>query len=145
MAFDFQVTLDCREPHVLAEWWADALGWNVEPQDPAFIREMVDKGFASLDDTVTYKGALVWKEGAAIVKPGDAASGPPRRFLFQAVPEPKITKNRMHLDLRVGAANMAAEVARLSAMGGVVLHTGQQGPHTWTTMADPEGNEFCVA
>ena len=37
MAFDFQVTIDCAGPHELADWWAEALGWQVEAQDEAFI------------------------------------------------------------------------------------------------------------
>jgi hypothetical protein len=66
------------------------------------------------------------------------------RILFQLVPEPKTVKNRVHLDVRVGAENVGTEVARLSARGATFLHRGQQGPHSWVTMTDPEGNEFCV-
>ena len=47
MAFDFQVAIDCAAPHELADWWAEALGWQVEPQDEAFIRRMVERGAAS--------------------------------------------------------------------------------------------------
>jgi hypothetical protein len=65
--------------------------------------------------------------------------------LFQVVPEPKTVKNRVHLDLHVGAERRAEVVDRLLAAGGQVLWEGQQGPNTWVTMADPEGNEFCVA
>lgn len=38
MPYDFQVTIDSADPHGLADWWADALGWTVEPSDEAFIR-----------------------------------------------------------------------------------------------------------
>ncbi len=141
MATDFQVTVDCAAPHELAEWWAEALGWQMEPQDEAFIRRMVDGGFASEADTRTYKGALVWADGQAITSPDP---GRPR-VLFQRVPEGKTVKNRVHLDLRVGAERREAEVARLVAAGATELHRASQGPHEWATLADPEGNEFCVA
>jgi Glyoxalase-like domain len=44
----------------------------------------------------------------------------------------------------VGAENVEAVADRLLALGATFLHQGQQGPHTWVTLADPEGNEFCV-
>jgi hypothetical protein len=141
MATEFQVTIDCAAPHELADWWAEALGWQVEPQDESFIRRMIDAGHASEDDTVRHRGALVWKEGAAITSPDP---GRPR-VLFQQVPEAKSGKNRVHLDLRVGAERREAEIARLVGMGARELHRAAQGPHEWATLADPEGNEFCVA
>jgi hypothetical protein len=141
MATDFQVVIDCAAPHELADWWADALGWQVEPQDEAFIRRMIDGGYATEDQTMKHKGALVWKEGAAINSPDP---GRPR-VLFQQVPEGKTVKNRAHLDLRVGAERREAEVARLVAAGATELHRASQGPHEWATLADPEGNEFCVS
>jgi hypothetical protein len=140
MAFDFQVTIDCSAPHVLADWWAEALGWEVEAQDEAFIRRMVQTGAASEEDTTEHRGALVWKVGAALVPP---EPGRPR-VLFQAVPEPKTVKNRMHLDVRVGAERREAEVARLVGLGATELWRGSQGPYEWVTLADPEGNEFCL-
>ena len=140
MATDFQVVVDCAAPHELADWWAEALGWQVEAQDEAFIRRMIDGGYATEDQTTTHNGALVWKEGAAINSPDP---GRPR-VLFQQVPEGKTVKNRAHLDLRVGAERREAEVARLVAAGATELHRASQGPHEWATLADPEGNEFCV-
>ena len=59
------------------------------------------------------------------------------------VPEPKSVKNRMHLDLR-SDEDAGAVRERLLALGATKLSEGRQGPHTWWTMADPEGNEFCV-
>ena|SRR6185295_17810363 len=144
MAYDFQVVIDCSDPHGLAEWWADAIGWAVEPTDEAFIRKMIDEGFATTDDTTEHRGQLVWKEGAAIRYPDDGAQGPGRRILFQLVPEPRTVKNRVHLDIRVGPENVEAEVARLTAGGATFLHRGRQGPHSWVTIADPEGNELCL-
>lgn len=141
MATDFQVTVDCAGPHVLADWWAEALGWQVEAQDEAFIRRMVEAGHATEAQTTTHRGRLVWAVGAAITSPDP---GRPR-VLFQSVPEAKTVKNRVHLDLRVGDERREAEVARLTGMGATELWRGSQGPSSWVTMADPEGNEFCVA
>jgi hypothetical protein len=141
MATDFQVVVDCAAPHELADWWAEALGWQVEAQDAAFIRRMIDAGYATDDETTTHRGALVWKTGAAINSPDPNRP----RVLFQEVPEGKTVKNRMHLDLRVGAERREAEVARLVAAGAKELHRASQGPHEWATLADPEGNEFCVS
>jgi Glyoxalase-like domain len=140
MAFDIQVVVDCSAPHDLADWWAQALGWPVEPQDEEFIRRMVDTGAATAEDTTTHRGALVWKVGAAITSPDP---GRPR-VLFQLVPEPKAVKNRLHLDVRVGPERVEAEVARLIGLGARELWRGRQGPFAWVTLADPEGNEFCV-
>jgi hypothetical protein len=144
MAYDFQVAVDCADPHTLADWWADALGWVVEPSDEPFIRKMVSEGYATEDDTATHHGALVWKTAAAIRHPDGPERGPRKRILFQQVPEPKTVKNRMHLDIRVGADNVEAEVKRLTDNGATFLHRGQEGPHSWITIADPEGNELCL-
>jgi hypothetical protein len=141
MATDIQVTIDATEPHVLADWWAEALGWEVEPSDEDFIRRMVAEGHASEADTTTHRGVLVWTLGAALRSPDP---GRPR-VLFQRSAEAKTVKNRVHLDLHVGADRREAEVARLLAAGATELWRAGQGPLEWATLADPEGNEFCVA
>jgi len=143
MAVAYQVVIDCAEPHPLAEWWAEAMGWEVEPTDEAFIRRMVEEGHATADDTITYRGELRWATGAAIIAP-DEASGPGRRLLFRQVPEEKSTKNRVHLDLRFGQDRIEAERDRLVAAGATFLHEGSEGPNRWFTLTDPAGNEFCV-
>ena len=79
--------------------------------------------------------------GAAITSP---EPGRPR-VLFQQVPELRSGKNRLHLDVRIGPERREAEVARLVELGATELWRASQGPHAWVTMADPEGNEFCVA
>ena len=138
--FAIQVAIDCTDPHALADWWAEALRWEVEPQDESFIRSMIEQGHATDDDTTTHRGRLVWRTGAAINPPG--SSGP--RVLFHAVPEDKAGKNRVHLDLRP-TGDVEAERRRLLDLGATELWTGNEGPqHTWVTMADPEGNEFCI-
>ncbi len=141
MAFEFQVTVDSRSPHEQADWWAETLGWQVEPQDEAFIRRMVDAGHATEADTTRHRGALVWKDGAAITSPDP---GRPR-VLFQTAPEDKVVKNRLHLDVRVPAGDRDTVVTHLVERGATELWRASQGPHEWVTLADPEGNEFCVS
>lgn len=63
--------------------------------------------------------------------------------LFQAVPEGKSVKNRLHLDLRP-ATSMAAEKARVLELGAREFRYVAEGGSFWTVMLDPEGNEFCV-
>jgi Glyoxalase-like domain len=138
MAYELQITVDCGQPHALADWWAETLGWSVAAQDPEFIRKMISEGYATEADIATHDGALVFASGAAI------SHSDGRRIYFQRVPEPKSAKNRWHVDVRVGPENVASEKQRLIARGATYLYDGQQGPHTWVTMADPEGNEFCL-
>src|SRR5262245_32606974 len=99
MAYDFQVVVDSADPHKIADWWAETLGWVVEPSDEAFIRRMIDAGYATDDDTTTHHGTLVWKTGQAIRPPDGPLTGRGRRVLFQHVPEHKTVKNRVHLDV----------------------------------------------
>ena len=145
MPYDIQIAVDASAPHELADWWAETLGWDVEPSNEEFIRRMIAEGYATESETMTHNGALVWRTGAAIRHP-DAPTGLARpRILFQTVPEAKTIKNRWHLDVRVGEENVKDVVAKLTERGATYLWSGEQGPHTWITMADPEGNEFCVA
>lgn len=140
MAMTVQVTFDCRDPHPLADWWAELLGWSVEAQDAAFIERMIDEGFATTEETTIHDGRLVWAAGAAINAPEGT---PAPRILFQHVPEAKSGKNRVHLDLRAGG-DVEAMRERAVSMGAVPIGGGQQGPHSWITYRDPEGNEFCL-
>ena len=154
MAYEFQVVVDSQRPHELADWWAETLGWAVEPQDEAFIKRMIAEGHATEDDTITYNGQLRWRDGVALRHPDELGraggaqeghgGGTRSRVLFQLVPESKTVKNRLHLDVRPGSDSADEVVARLTERGAKVLHTGSQGPHVWRTLADPEGNEFCV-
>ena len=63
-------------------------------------------------------------------------------ILFQTVPETKVVKNRLHMDLR--PQDQAAEVARLERLGARRVDVGQGPDVSWVVLADPEGNEFCV-
>jgi len=144
MAYDFQVAVDAADPHAQADWWAETLGWEVEPADEELIRRMIADGHATDDDTKVHNGALVWEDGAAIRSAGSPPGGSRTRVLFQLVPEPKAVKNRVHLTVRAGEDHIETELARLTGRGATFLHRGQQGTHAWITMADPEGNEFCL-
>ena len=138
-----QLVIDCHDPHGLADWWAETLDWTVEPQDEPFIQTMIEQGHAKDSDTRVYNGSLVWREGAAISSEAEK-SPTATRIYFQGVPEGKTGKNRVHVDVRIGGDDPVKVRESLLARGATVLYTGAQGPHTWTTMADPEGNEFCV-
>jgi predicted enzyme related to lactoylglutathione lyase len=70
---------------------------------------------------------------------------PPERglsILLQRVPEPKVVKNRVHVDFRT--EDLAAEVARLTGLGARVLAKRNLGAFRWVVLEDPVGNEFCV-
>ena len=146
MTLNIQIAVDCIKPHELADWWAETLEWAVEPQDEDFIRSMIDQGFATEAQTSRHNGKLVWRDGAAIRPPDELdAKSPARRILFQTVPEEKTIKNRVHWDVRLAGADKDAVRAALEARGAKFLWTASEGPHSWHTMADPEGNEFCIS
>lgn len=144
MATGIQVVIDCADPARLARFWAEALHYRL--QDPP-------EGFESWPDFLTAQGVPEsdWNSASAAVDPDE--KGP--RIYFQRVPEAKVVKNRVHLDLNVGGGHAAgleenqrrvdAEVERLKALGATVFRPGgvEQGEY-WVVMQDPEGNEFCV-
>lgn len=111
------LTIDCAEPAPIARWWAEALGWHITFDEP----------------------------GEVVIEPqpeahsGDSAVP---AMLFIKVPDEKVGKNRLHLDLRPDDRD--AEVARLEALGARRINIGQGPDVTWVVMADPFGHEFCV-
>jgi hypothetical protein len=144
----FQITVDATDPHAQARFWAAALGYQLEIGSE-FIRSILDQGLATQDDVVEIDGELFWRTGSAIRHPDDVGTGPfedpaPRRLLFMAVPEAKTVKNRVHLDLNVGRDRIDAEVARLTGLGARELYRIDESGAFHATLADPEGNEFCV-
>jgi len=125
MASIRDIVVDCRHPASLARFWAAALdGYAVAPYDDAELARLRAKGIDDPEDDPT-----------VLVEP--AQVGRPRMF-FQVVPEEKLVKNRVHLDL--ATADRVAELDRLVGLGARVLWEGDG----WTTLADPEGNEFCL-
>jgi hypothetical protein len=132
MATRIQVVFDCADPGRQARFWVEALHY-VLPAPPEGIPEGQSNDWAAAEDP----------EGL----------GP--RLYFQRVPEGKVAKNRVHLDLNVGGGahvdieerklRVRAEAERLKAIGA----DDRRGPceedgEFWIRMNDPEGNEFCV-
>ncbi len=137
---ELQIAVDAEDAHLLNRFWAAAFGYEIEDHHE-MIEGLIAAGLASVDDTMEIDGRRAWKEAAASRDPD--GRGP--RLLFQHVPEAKTVKNRVHLDLHVAEGARAAEVERLLGLGATKLWDGQLGPQEWVTLADPEGNEFCVA
>jgi predicted enzyme related to lactoylglutathione lyase len=104
--------------------------------DCADPERLVEFWREALDYRVYYSAASY-----AVLVPEDGTASP---LVLQQVPEPKPGKNRMHVDIVTD--DVEPEVERLEAVGARRLHEGVQsfGPTRWVTMADPEGNEFCV-
>lgn len=133
------LTLDCANPHLLAAFWKTAAGYVDEPPPAPFTTR--EEWLSQFDDEADDGMGGAWLH--------DPSGIAPRLSILQ-VPEPKTAKNRLHLDLRVSGdgtaeekwARITEEVERLTAAGGTVLHVFS-GHHI--VMADPEGNEFCVA
>ncbi|KWX67867.1 VOC family protein [Mycobacterium sp. NAZ190054] len=143
-ARDIQVTFDCGDPAALAGFWAEVLGYVVQPPPPGF-----DSWEAAL--TTMNVPADRHNDASAVIDPD--GRGP--RLFFQRVPEGKDAKNRVHLDVRAadglaGDERMAAleqECARLVALGATRLGRHEPAPPLQAghiVMADPEGNEFCL-
>ncbi|MDP8925281.1 MAG: VOC family protein [Chloroflexota bacterium] len=142
MAPRFQVTIDCADPARLAEFWALALGYKLQDPPP---------GFATWPDFLTSIGVPEegWNSRSAIVDPDGSGS----RVFFQRVPEPKVTKNRVHLDVNVAEHSLQGDerrrrvdehVARLVEAGATRVGELTEHGERWVVLQDPEGNEFCV-
>jgi hypothetical protein len=141
-----QLTVDCDDPHAQAAFWAAALGYLIEDGHD-FVEAVVAAGFADRErDTVVIDGRLAWRTGTGIKHPDDVDGprGSGRRILFVAVPDRAPGKNKWHLDLNVGRNAIEAEVARLTALGATEQYRIDEPGAFHTTMADPEGNLFCV-
>lgn len=108
------LTIDCADAYTLGGFWSGVLGAPLSDEDRPGDPE-----------------ALVEAPGAAL--------------LFITVPEPKSTKNRLHLDIQPQDRTRDQEVERLLALGATLVgdHRRPNG-RGWVTLADPEGNEFCV-
>ena len=144
----WKLVIDAADPHAQADFWAAALGYQVEDNSP-LIERLLGLGAVPAEVTVESHGRKAWRDLAAVRHPDDpheeeSGTGLGRRLLFQRVPEAKSVKNRLHLDLHVGAERRAAEVERLEALGASVLRHVKEPGGEWVTMTDPEGNEFDV-
>ena len=119
------VTFDCADALNVARFWSAALD---RPLDPDASSDFASIGFTGRRDTAGW---------APVEREADPT------WMFNKVPESKTAKNRIHLD--VMAANSNAEVARLVELGATRVADREEYGDLWTAMADPEGNEFCVA
>ncbi len=144
MSTRFQIVFDCADPAREAAFWTAALGY-VLPDPPP--------GHADWDAWARAEGIPEEHRNDARAIEDPDGVGP--RVYFQKVPEGKVAKNRMHLDLNVAGGpgvalaerkvRVGAEVTRLKALGatderGAIDQRGEY----WVRMNDPEGNEFCV-
>jgi uncharacterized glyoxalase superfamily protein PhnB len=132
----WQLTIDADDPHALADFWAAALGAELE-DNSALIENVLAQGWAQESDTLLHHDRRYWRDLVAV-----RGAGP--RILLQRVPEAKAVKNRLHLDLNVGEENLRAEVERLAALGAVEGREWREAGGHWIAMTDPEGNEFDV-
>jgi hypothetical protein len=140
MTTGIQIAFDASDPHSLARFWAEALGYEVEDHSE-IVGQLVAAGDMPESDVIEVDGHPAFREVAAARDPG----GTRPRLFFQLVPEPKTAKNRCHLDLHVGVDSAQAEADRLVGLGaGLVGITSDRGPVNYT-LRDPQGNEFCVS
>jgi predicted enzyme related to lactoylglutathione lyase len=107
------IVVDAHDLPRLAQFWAQALGWQI----------------------------LSEREREIVIGTDENA---PVGMCFMPVTDPKTVKNRLHLDLTTGAQDRDQEIERLLALGARRVDIGQTGAVSWTVLADPEGNEFCV-
>ena len=120
------VVIDAHDIAGLGRWWAETLDYMVvyEAEDELAIIPR----WSSVDPATSLEEFT--RNGQGIV--------------FVPVPESKTVKNRLHLDLAPHTSqDRDAEIARLLERGATLVDLGQ-GDVSWTVMADPEGNEFCV-
>jgi len=138
MAQRIQIAIDCGDPYGLAEFWTAVLGYELmEP--PA--------GYASWEE---HAAAQAEEPGEAWVKIAD----PDRRgptVLLHRVPEAKVVKNRVHLDVKApeeGTGDRRRQVLafidRITGLGGSKVRDVIDDAGYFAVMQDPEGNEFCV-
>ncbi|MFF5077862.1 VOC family protein [Actinoplanes sp. NPDC000266] len=133
MAARIDLTFDTRDAVRLAEFWKLALGYEDEPPPAPFANR--DEWVASFgEDEADSEGGGAWLRDPDGVGP---------RLVLLDVPEPKVAKNRLHIDVRAGNwAGVLAKADELARAGGSVSAVFD-GHHV--VMADPESNEFCIA
>ena len=146
MSTAIQLVIDCADPDRLTRFWAEALGYQVPPPPEGFDTwraYWVNVGVPE-DELDDGDDSLVDPDGA----------GP--RIWFQKVPEGKVGKNRLHLDLDASGGRtvpIGLRTERVIAMANRLIDAGatrvrvlsEEGlDHYGEVMQDPEGNEFCV-
>jgi Glyoxalase-like domain len=152
MSRDFQVTFDAHDPRALSTFWRDVLGY-VHPGPPGVELPEGADPLAAWDEFLARVGVPEGERNSrsAIEDP----DGTRPRVFFQQVPEDKVAKNRVHLDVRAapglqGEERMTAleaECDRLVALGATRVRRYEPERPMATghiVMQDPEGNEFCL-
>lgn len=124
------IVFDCLDAAPLARFWAAALGWTVAPYDEEELERLASKGIYDPEE-----------DPSVMVEPPNGTDLPV--LFFTEVPEEKLAKNRMHLDLSAEGA-VEDEVQRLEGLGASVRNWAEEGGSMWCVMLDPQGNEFCV-
>jgi len=143
MAIPIQVVFDCADPPVVARFWADALGYQLQgPPEPSAAWLAFQDEHGIPDERRNDESAIIDPDGAA------------PRIYFQRVPEPKAVKNRLHLDINAGGppdtppaerrSRVDEAVQRLVASGATFVRASTQYSEYCVNMLDPEGNEFDV-
>ena len=123
----YTVVVDSHDISAQARWWAQTLDWEVAYES---------------DEEVTIVPRWLSKE--PIHDLGEwLRTG--QGLVFVPVPEGRTVKNRLHIDLAPHVTqDRDAEIATLLERGATRVDVGQSEDATWTVLADPEGNEFCV-
>ncbi|WP_020666095.1 VOC family protein [Amycolatopsis nigrescens] len=148
---DIQITFDAHDPRALSSFWRDALGYCYPGPPGVELPEGADP-LAAWDDFLAQIGVPEEQRNARSAVEDPDGQGP--RLFFQQVPEDKVAKNRVHLDIRAapglqGEERMAAleaECDRLVALGATRVRRDEAAPLSpgHIVMTDPEGNEFCL-
>ncbi|MCC8251574.1 VOC family protein [Saccharothrix luteola] len=150
MALSWKLVIDTRNAPALADFWAAALGYEVE--DPsALIEQLLAAGHLGAEAVIEHNGRKNFRGFAAVRHPEDpfdatSGVGRGRRLLFQDVPEAKSGKNRLHIDVHSEPGGLDELVTRLEGLGATRVSEFDKGPAGhWWVMRDPEGNEFCAS
>jgi hypothetical protein len=152
MSRQIQVTFDAHDPRALSSFWRDVLGY-AHPEPPGVDLPPGADPLAAWDEFLERAGVPQERRNAASAVEDPDGAGP--RLFFQQVPEDKVAKNRVHLDVRAAPglqgdermAALEAECDRLVALGATRLQRHEPEPPLGAghiVMADPEGNEFCL-
>ena len=129
----FQITVDASAPRALGEFWCEVLGYVEQPPPP---------GFDNWDDALDAFGIDRTDPDRAFAIVDPEGVGP--RVFFLKVPEVKVAKNRLHLDVHVGEGMKKQRAEELIARGATFVGEFDEPEGDWITLLDPEGNEFCI-
>jgi len=109
-----EISIDCNDPNLVSSFWGKVLGWEPRQEEDWY-----------------------WMAAPGADERRDLA------LVFARVPEKKLGKNRVHIDICPVGADQLEELQRLTSLGAVPVDVGQ-GDQSWVVLADPEGNEFCL-